>query len=99
VEFLKSKDAQLIRLYLLLYCAQHTAKRYKGEGKVTIFVALGPLSCENGLPKFKNVPNRAMASGDALLVGHNTRQLWDIQKGGGFAFVSEWTPDETSPDD
>jgi hypothetical protein len=36
-----------------------------------------------------------MASGDALLVGHDTRQLWDIQKGGGFALVSEWT----SPDD
>ncbi|KAH6712150.1 hypothetical protein BKA61DRAFT_80740 [Leptodontidium sp. MPI-SDFR-AT-0119] len=101
-EFLESKDAQLIRSYLLLYCARHTAKWYKGEGKVTIFVALGPLSCDNGLPKFEfeNDPDRVMASGDALLVGHDTRQLWDRQKGGGFALVSEWTaPDETSPDD
>jgi hypothetical protein len=62
-----------------------------GEGKVTIIVALGPLSCENGLPKFGNVLDKAMASGDALIIGHDVRQLWDIHKGGGFAFVSEWT--------
>ena len=96
MEFLDSKDTQLVRSYLLLYCARHTAKWYKGEGKLTIFVALGPLSCENGLPKFENVPDRVMASGDALLVGHDTRQLWDIQKGGGFALVSEWTSPENS---
>jgi hypothetical protein len=78
----------------VLYCARRTRKRNKGLGKVTIFLALGPLSCENGLPKFENDPDKVMASGDALLVGSDMPQLLDVHEGGGFALVSDWT----SPD-
>jgi hypothetical protein len=93
-EFLKSEDAQLVRSYVVLYCARHNRTRNKGLGKVTIFLALGPLSCENGLPRFENNPDKDMASGDALLVRNDMPQLVDLHKGGGFALVSDWT----SPD-
>jgi hypothetical protein len=90
-EFLRAKDAELVRSFLVLYCSRQTRKKNTGLGKVTIFLALGPLSCENGLPKFENDPSKDLTSGDALLVGNDTQHWLDTNRGGGFALVSDWT--------
>ena len=90
-EFLHAQDASLVRSFLVLYCARQTRKKNTGLGKVTIFLALGPLSCGNGLPKFENDAGKDLASGDALLVGNDTQHLLDANRGGGFALVSDWT--------
>lgn len=52
-----------------------------------MFLALGPLSCANGLPKFENGPGKDLASGDALLIGNDTSHILDTNGGGGFALV------------
>jgi hypothetical protein len=75
----------------VLYCARQTRIKNTGLGKVTIFLALGPLSCANGLPKFENDLGQYLQSGDALLVPNDTRQMLDTNSGGGFALVSDWT--------
>jgi hypothetical protein len=77
----------------VLYCArQNIIKHILFETvKVTIILALGPLGCGNGLPKFENYPNEDLGSGDALLVGDDMSQMLDTHSGGGFALVSDWT--------
>ena len=73
----------------MLYCARESKEVNTGLGKVTIFLALGPLSVRNGLPKFGNDPSPDLASGDAVLVGKDIPQILDMNKGGGFALVSD----------
>lgn len=64
----------------------------KGLGKVTIFLALGRLSWENGLPQVgENSASRDLMSGDAVVVRSNTPQILDKNDGGGFALVSDWS--------
>jgi hypothetical protein len=75
----------------VLYCARESKKVNTGLGKVTIFLAIGPLSVVNGLPKFGNEPSQNLISGDAVLVGNDTPQILDRNRGGGFALVSDWT--------
>ena len=75
----------------MLYCARENKKITAGLGKVTIFLALGPLSVGNGLPKFGNDPDQDLTSGDVVLVGSDVAQMLDTNRGGGFALVSDWT--------
>lgn len=75
----------------MLYCARQSREINTGLGKVTIFLALGPLSPANGLPKFGNDKNVDLESGDALLVANDMPQMLDKNGGGGFALVSDWT--------
>ncbi|KAF4630813.1 hypothetical protein G7Y89_g7324 [Cudoniella acicularis] len=91
VEFLDIEDARLERSFVMLYCVRQTRKKNTGLGRVIIFLALGPLSCANGLPKFENGPGKDLASGDALLVGNDTPHMLDTNRGGGFALMSDWT--------
>jgi hypothetical protein len=90
-EFLETKDPKLGRSFLVLYCKRKTRTKNKGLGTVTTFLALGPLSCENGLPKFDIHTDLALESGDALLVGNEMPQMCDMNEGGGFALISEWS--------
>ena len=75
----------------MLYCARESTKVNTGLGKVTVFLALGPLSMRNGLPKFGNEPSQDLVSGDAILVGKDTPQILGMNSGCGFALVSDWT--------
>ncbi|CZS92513.1 uncharacterized protein RAG0_03126 [Rhynchosporium agropyri] len=70
-DFLQVPEAKLERSFLMLYCARQSKERTTGVGKVTIFLALGPLSPTNGLPRFRNNPSNDLGSGDALLVAHD----------------------------
>lgn len=90
-DFLHALDATLERSFLVLYCARESKKVNTGLGKVTLFLALGSLSLGNGLPKFGNDPSQHLTSGDVVLVGNDTPQMLDANKGGGFALVSEWS--------
>jgi hypothetical protein len=90
-DFLQVQEAKLERSFLVLYCARQSRKINTGLGKVTIFLALGPLSLANGLPKFGSNQNEDLESGDALLVANDIPQMLDKNGGGGFALVSDWT--------
>jgi hypothetical protein len=61
---------------------------------VTIFLALGGLSVDNGLPRFgkdhSQAQTIALESGDAVLVRNELPQVLDKNGGGGFALVSDW---------
>ena len=76
---------------MVLYCARQSRKINTGLGKVTIFLALGPLSLANGLPKFGRDEINELESGDALMVANDMPQMLDQNSGGGFALVSDWT--------
>lgn len=75
----------------MLYCARQSRQINTGLGKVTIFLAFGPLSPANGLPKFMGHQSKDLESGDALLVESDLSQMLDKNAGGGFALVSDWT--------
>jgi hypothetical protein len=74
----------------VLYCARQTKKITKGTGQVTIFLALGKLSLENGLPKVADLSCQNLISGDALLVGNQAEHILEENSGGGLALVSDW---------
>jgi hypothetical protein len=90
-DFLQVEEPKLERSFLVLYCARQRRQVNTGLGKVTIFLALGPLSPANGLPKFRNDQSEELESGDAVLVANDIQQMLDKNGGGGFALVSEWT--------
>jgi hypothetical protein len=75
----------------VLYCARQTRIKNIGLEKIIILLILGPLSCENRLPKFENNLSKNLESGDALLVGKDTLYILDIYSGGGFTLVLDWT--------
>jgi len=90
-DFLQVQEAKLERSFLVLYCARQSRQINTGLGKVTIFLAFGPLSPANGLPKFMGHQSKDLESGDALLVESDLSQMLDKNAGGGFALVSDWT--------
>lgn len=81
----------LERSFLVPYRARETEKIHISRGKVTIFLALGILNLEYGLPRFGNGPPcQALGSGDAVLVRNDSLQISVKNGGGGFALVSDW---------